>query len=62
MTKNLSSVKLRHSDTRAIRALGHLGYLGTWALRHFWHSGTQSTWTLGHLGSRSTLFIRLLRK
>ena len=42
MTKNLSSVKLRHSDTRAIRALGHLGYSGILALRHSKHLDTRA--------------------
>ena len=53
MTKNLSSVKLRHSDTRAIRTLGHLGYLGTWALRHFWHLGTLALRHSKHLDTRA---------
>ena len=60
---------LRHSGTRALRALGHLG---TWALRALRHLGTHAlehlgqlgTWALGYsrhldtreLGTRGTLF------
>ena len=52
---------LGHSSIR--RVLGNLGTQGTWALGHssaLRHSSTQGTWEFIHMGTRDTLFSRLI--